>query len=103
MKRSPSPSSAHQNTVKKPRLEPWHRKPAPALDPANDALLFQQTTIEYRMERQKPVIYIYGVTEEGNSVVCRTCGFLPYAYFPASARFEERHIPRFKKLLSDRL
>ena len=80
MKRSLQSSSARQMASKKQCLQTWCRKSAPLLDPS-EALLFQQTSIEWSMdENQKPVIHIYGITEEGNSVLCHVHGFLPYAF-----------------------
>ena len=102
MKRSLPSSSVQQNTNKKRHLELWHRKPALSLNPEKEALLFQQTSIEWSMdEAQKPIIHIYGTTERGNSVLCHVRGFLPYAFFAVSAEFDENDLPQFEKHLFD--
>src|SRR5271155_1502982 len=104
MKRSHSTSSTQHISNKKPHLEPWHRKPASVLDSTNDTLLFQQTSIEWSLDKdQKPVIRMYGTTEGGNSVLCRVHGFLPYAYFAAPAGFSAKHLPRFEESLRKNL
>ena len=107
MKRSqPSTSYTPRIPFKKSRFEPWQRKSPPVLDPAKDALSFQQTSIEWSMDRnQRPVIRIYGVTEEGNSIQCHVHGFRPYAYFSVPTWFgeEDEELPRFEKLISESL
>jgi DNA polymerase delta subunit 1 len=52
-------------------------------------------------KNQEPVINIYGVTKEGDSVLCRVHGFLPYAYFLVSPGITEFHLGRFKRYISD--
>ena len=99
MKRS-SPTFL-QNANRKQCFEPWHCKPALELDPVNDALIFRQTSIDWYMDQeQKPIIHIYGITNEGNSVLCHVHGFLPYTYFATLAEFTEDDLPHFEKCLS---
>ena len=104
LKRPFSTSSAQQNANKKRHVESWHRKTAPSLDLENDALLFQQTSIEWQMDQdQKPVIHIYGITEEGNSVLCHVHGFLPYAFLAVPEGFNEDDLPQFEEHLARHL
>ncbi|CAM9288465.1 unnamed protein product [Ectocarpus sp. 8 AP-2014] len=42
-------------------------------------------------EEVVPVIRLYGVTEEGNSVFTYVHGFVPYFYIPCPPNFEDRH------------
>jgi len=70
----------------------------------SEALLFQQTSIEWSMdEDQKPIIYIYGITEEGHSVLCHVHGFLPYAFFAVPEGFDEDDLQHFEERLSRHL
>ncbi|KAJ2763197.1 DNA polymerase delta catalytic subunit, partial [Coemansia nantahalensis] len=75
--------------------ELWPRSKAPALDPENASLVFQQMEIdeEYVPSTNTVTARLFGVTEQGNSVVCYVQGFYPYFYCPAPAGFNERDIP----------
>lgn len=48
-----------------------------------------------------PVIRIYGVTDEGNSVVMHVHGFTPYFYVQAPPNFQEKDVPNFRIALND--
>ena len=53
-----------------------------------------------------PIVQMYGVTMEGNSVLCHIHGFVPYFYVPAPSGFEHSHCGAFqdglnKAVLSD--
>ncbi|KAJ2962042.1 hypothetical protein NQZ79_g2805 [Umbelopsis isabellina] len=80
----------------------WARKPAPKINPATDKLVFQQIEadeyIDYRINR--PVIRFFGVTSNGNSVVCHVQGFLPYFYVPAPVGFLPMHLEALKRALT---
>lgn len=43
-----------------------------------------------------PVMRVYGVTMDGNSVCCHVHGFTPYFYVNAPKRFNHTHIYDFK-------
>ena len=43
-----------------------------------------------------PVVRFYGVTMEGNSVLCHVHGFLPYFYVPAPQNFSPDHCENFR-------
>jgi DNA polymerase delta subunit 1 len=105
MKRALSKSSIHQIARKRVHLDSWYRKPALSLDPDNKPLLFQQTSIEWSMDKegQVPIIHIYGTTEEGNSILCHIHGFLPYAFLAVPDDFDEDDLPYFKQHLFNQL
>ena len=53
-----------------------------------------------------PIVQMYGVTMEGNSVLCHIHGFVPYFYVPAPPGFQQNHCSLFqdglnKAVLSD--
>ncbi|CDS07654.1 hypothetical protein LRAMOSA01603 [Lichtheimia ramosa] len=83
----------------------WSRAPAPILDPSKDNLVFQQIEADDYMDHnsRKPVVRLYGVTKEGNSVVCHVHGFLPYFYFPAPVGLKQSHLPSLQAGLSARV
>ncbi|KAG0235930.1 DNA-directed DNA polymerase delta [Actinomortierella wolfii] len=79
----------------------WNRPPVPAFDPARDNLIFQQIEADEYMSNSTntPVIRFFGVTENGNSVICHVTGFLPYFYVPTPAGFKPENISAFKQAL----
>ncbi|KAJ2565904.1 DNA-directed DNA polymerase delta [Coemansia sp. RSA 1822] len=75
--------------------ELWPRLKAPELDIQTTKLVFQQMEIdeEYVPSTNTVVARLFGVTEEGHSVVCFVQGFFPYFYCPAPPGFNENDIP----------
>lgn len=76
--------------------ECWPRSPLPRIDPKRDKVVFQQIDIEETTEppnehvtphlRGKsavPVFSMFGVNDNGNSIMCHVHGFYPYYYTPA--------------------
>ena len=43
-----------------------------------------------------PIVQMYGVTMEGNSVLCHIHGFVPYFYVPAPPEFQRSHCNAFQ-------
>ncbi|CAO3647176.1 unnamed protein product [Cunninghamella blakesleeana] len=80
----------------------WARKPVPKFNSLTDKLVFQQIEIDDFMDFQakQPVIRFYGITDNGNSVVCYVKGFLPYFYFQAPPGLKESHLPALKQAFS---
>uniref|UniRef100_A0A8C3FF54 DNA polymerase delta catalytic subunit n=1 Tax=Chrysemys picta bellii TaxID=8478 RepID=A0A8C3FF54_CHRPI len=89
----------------------WQRPPPPAIDPAQDALCFQQLELDYYVgvpvpgmpgatEGPVPVLRMFGVTAAGNSVCCHIHGFAPYFYVPAPAGFQPQHLSDFQRELN---
>lgn len=46
-----------------------------------------------------PIMRMYGVTMEGNSVCCHVHGFAPFLYIKAPATFTKQHLSEFKRAL----
>ncbi|KAJ3055861.1 DNA-directed DNA polymerase delta [Rhizophlyctis rosea] len=86
----------HQQTipVENPK-DVWARAPLPKIDPAKDSIVFQQIDIDDYADQipdfidnpyhlgEASILRMYGVTMEGNSVVCHVHGFQNYIYVPA--------------------
>ncbi|KAJ2161568.1 DNA-directed DNA polymerase delta [Coemansia sp. RSA 552] len=74
----------------------WPRPKAPPLDPQSSKLVFQQMEIDeqYQPADNSVAARLYGVTEEGYSVLCLVKGFFPYFYCPAPPGFDEKNIPQ---------
>lgn len=47
-----------------------------------------------------PIIRFYGVTMEGNSVMCHVHGFVPYFYIPAPVGFKTEDCVTFREVLN---
>lgn len=47
-----------------------------------------------------PIVQMYGVTMEGNSVLCHIHGFVPYFYVPAPPGFQQSHCSLFQDSLN---
>ncbi|KAI9472165.1 MAG: DNA polymerase family B-domain-containing protein [Benjaminiella poitrasii] len=80
----------------------WNRAPVPSLDPVTNNLVFQQIEVDDYMDyvNHEPVIRLYGITANGNSVVCHVRNFFPYFYFPAPIGFQQSHLPALKQSLA---
>ncbi|XP_043956907.1 DNA polymerase delta catalytic subunit [Gambusia affinis] len=89
----------------------WRRPPAPSLDPSSDTLVFQQIDLDYYLggsiagmpgqtQGKVPIIRMFGVTDNGNSVCCHVHGFAPYFYVPAPSGFTSNYLSEFKAELN---
>lgn len=78
----------------------WSRPSAPVMDPKKDILMFQQLDIDHYNGQPihgmpgsqlgpVPIMRMYGVTMEGNSVCCHVHGFTPYFYVTVPLNFTE--------------
>jgi len=79
--------------------EKWRRAPVAPIDPDKDSIIFQQMEVDNYVGHHipgmpgnksgpKPIVRFYGVTSEGNSVLCHVHGFVPYFYVPAPPNFK---------------
>lgn len=89
----------------KPNLEhrPWARPQAPEVDPEMQDFLFQHvdTTQGIDTMHEKPIIRIFGVTKDGNSVLLETTSFRPYFYARISSKEEAEQVANnLEKFLS---
>ena len=85
--------------------------------PTSDPLIFQQIDIDHytggvvagmpgAQKGPVPILRMFGVTMEGNSVCAHIHGFLPYFFVPAPLNFRPEHCKTFheelnKAILSD--
>ncbi|KAJ2584320.1 DNA-directed DNA polymerase delta [Coemansia sp. RSA 1836] len=72
----------------------YSRAEAPLLDPQNTSLVFQQMEIDQEHNRSRNAVAsrLFGMTEDGHSVVCYVQGFFPYFYCPAPDGFKEEYV-----------
>ncbi len=78
----------------------WQRPPV-TIDPKKDDITFQQLDGDEHFIGNSSAVRFYGVTSEGNSVLCNVIGFLHYFYVPAPHGFREEHIKPFTKYLEE--
>merc|ERR1719186_339659 len=89
----------------------WSRAPPPDLDTSKDKLVFQQVEIDHYIGKvypgmpgatsgPKPIMRMFGVTKDGNSVCCHVHGFHPYIYLPAPEGFDKDKLALFRKTLN---
>lgn len=78
----------------------WSRPNIPQLDPNKDIIVFQQLEIDHYNGQPLagmpgsqlgpvPIMRMYGVTMEGNSVCCHVHGFTPYFYVTVPSNFTD--------------
>ncbi|KAJ3452810.1 intein-containing DNA polymerase delta catalytic subunit precursor [Anaeramoeba flamelloides] len=98
----------------KKRKYKWKRPVVPSIDPKKDTISFMHLEIDrYTGEPMKgmpvpklgqvPIIRIYGITMNGNSVMAHIHGFTPYFYIQAPSGFTENDLPNFEDALNIRL
>ncbi|XP_022785647.1 DNA polymerase delta catalytic subunit-like [Stylophora pistillata] len=88
----------------------WSRPAAPKLNPTTESLIFQQLEVDNYIGKPLqgmpgskvgpvPIVQMYGVTMEGNSVLCHIHGFVPYFYVPAPPGFQQSYCSVFQDCL----
>ncbi|XP_076450505.1 DNA polymerase delta catalytic subunit-like [Babylonia areolata] len=88
----------------------WSRPPLPPINPKADNVEFQQLDVDYYIGRPipgmpgatvgpTPVIRMFGITMEGNSVAAHIHGFSPYFFVPAQPGFRKEDCGKFKDSL----
>ncbi|XP_073427077.1 DNA polymerase delta catalytic subunit [Dendrobates tinctorius] len=90
----------------------WLRPPLPAIDPLQDSLCFHQIELDHYIgspipgmpgatQGPVPIIRMFGITADGNSICCHIHGFAPYFYVPCQTGFKEESLSDFKKELNN--
>ncbi|XP_063979553.1 DNA polymerase delta catalytic subunit isoform X2 [Diachasmimorpha longicaudata] len=91
-------------------MSKWLRPPPPDFNPQKDTLTFQQIEIDHYTGKAMagmpgnkagpvPIMRMFGVTMDGNSVCCHVHGFCPYLFVTAPLNFTNDHCKPFKEAL----
>eukprot|EP00794_Sanderia_malayensis_P008104 gene8104-8972_t len=89
----------------------WARASPPKIDPRKDKLVFQQLELDDYIGPHLPgmpgckdgpnaIMRMFGITEDGNSVLCHVHGFVPYFFIPAPKGFNTEHCSLFQDALN---
>lgn len=89
----------------------WSRPPPPVMDSLKEKFIFQQIDVDnyngqpmHGMPGSQlapvPIMRMYGVTIDGNSVCCHVHGFTPYFYVTVPPNFTENSCHSFKDNLN---
>ncbi|EIN06111.1 delta DNA polymerase [Punctularia strigosozonata HHB-11173 SS5] len=83
----------------------WARPALRPIDEKRDSIIFQQIDIEYHTENSSGgvTLRMFGVTEDGHSVLAHVYDFDPYFYIPVPRGFTEDDIPSFLLYLNNQL
>ncbi|KAF5355326.1 hypothetical protein D9758_006032 [Tetrapyrgos nigripes] len=79
----------------------WARPALLNLDEKKDKIVFQQIDIEYHIEGNVTTLRMYGVTEEGHSVLAHIRDFEPYFYIAQPRAFTREDLEPFKEYLNN--
>ncbi|EAQ86462.1 conserved hypothetical protein [Chaetomium globosum CBS 148.51] len=96
-------SDLKQNNTEKDQI--WSRPPIPEdYDPEKDSLCFQAIEAEEgTLGGGQATVKLFGVTENGNSVLLHVKGFKHYLYVAAPISFTPEDCPKFKAYLETQL
>ncbi|KAH9995602.1 delta DNA polymerase [Russula vinacea] len=88
---------ARENTESEGGADAWDRPRLKPIVEARDKIVFQQVDIDgsYDNLQAGPQIHIFGVTQEGHSVLAHITGFMPYFFVPVPRGFETEDIGPF--------
>lgn len=78
----------------------WDRLPMKPINEKTDTIVFQQIDIEQYIEANRPKLRMYGVTEDGHSVMANIYGFLPYFYVHCPRGFLEEDLGPFREFIN---
>eukprot|EP01133_Synstelium_polycarpum_P003579 gene3579-4095_t len=93
----------------------WSRRPVPDIFPEKHPFIFQQLEVDYAELKEPlvgmpgpkqgpvPVIRLFGITANGNSVLCKVHGFLPYFFISMPPKYTYADNKAFRDTLNERM
>ncbi|KDR67983.1 hypothetical protein GALMADRAFT_257532 [Galerina marginata CBS 339.88] len=80
----------------------WARPPLRELNEKRDSIIFQQIDIETASNHDGSIILrMFGVTEDGNSILATINNYLPYFYVPVPRGFTDEDLSPFRDYLNN--
>ncbi|KAH9852052.1 DNA polymerase family B-domain-containing protein [Lenzites betulinus] len=81
----------------------WARPSLPNIDPKRDSIIFQQIDLEDSVEQHTggTTVRLYGVTENGHSVLAHVTDFMPYFYIATPRGFDNDDMSPFMRYLNN--
>ncbi|KAH8116379.1 DNA polymerase family B-domain-containing protein [Phellopilus nigrolimitatus] len=78
----------------------WSRPPIHRIDEKKDSIVFQQIDVEPSTDANGVSLRMFGVTQDGHSVLAHIYDFMPYFYVPAPRGFAESDLDAFHNELN---
>lgn len=95
-------SERKQNNTEKDQA--WERPPLKSLDTTNDSICFQSIDAEEgTLHGGRTTVKLFGVTEQGNSIMLHVTNFRHYLYVPAPTFFQPKDCAAYKAFLEQQL
>ncbi|KAI0295971.1 hypothetical protein BC826DRAFT_1006478 [Russula brevipes] len=93
---------ARESTTSEGGADSWRRPRLKDIDGSKDKIVFQQVDIDgsYDNIQAGPQIHMFGVTEEGHSVLVHVKGFMPYFFVAVPRGFVAEDIQSFMSELN---
>ncbi|KAG2070221.1 hypothetical protein BDR04DRAFT_1100449 [Suillus decipiens] len=97
-----SQDRAHDGIAAEGGADCWARPNIPSINEKRDSIVFQQIDIDETTDYSNGsiVLRLFGVTEDGNSVLAYVTGFLPYFYVAVPRGFDESDLDAFADQLN---
>ncbi|KAG2053704.1 hypothetical protein BDR06DRAFT_952548 [Suillus hirtellus] len=97
-----SQDRAHDGVAAEGGADSWARPNLPSINEKRNSIIFQQIDVDEATDYSNGsiVLRLFGVTEEGNSVLAYVTGFLPYFYVAVPRGFDESDIDAFADQLN---
>ncbi|KAF7308685.1 DNA polymerase [Mycena chlorophos] len=89
-----------EGTAEEGGSDSWARPPLPPINPKVDSIVFQQIDIEETDVYSNVELQLFGVTQNGNSVLAFVTGFKPYFYVAQPRGFRADDLDPFKQHLN---
>ncbi|OAA66078.1 DNA polymerase delta catalytic subunit [Cordyceps fumosorosea ARSEF 2679] len=95
-------SERKQNNTEKDQA--WDRPPVEALDTSRDSICFQSIDAEEgTLHGGRTTVKLFGVTEQGHSVMLHVTDFRHYLYVPAPTSFQPKDCSAYKAFLEQQI
>ncbi|KAG2748452.1 hypothetical protein P692DRAFT_201790083 [Suillus brevipes Sb2] len=93
---------AHDGVAAEGGADSWARPNLPSINEKRNSIVFQQIDVDEATDYSNGsiVLRLFGVTEDGNSVLAYVTGFLPYFYVAVPRGFDESDIDAFADQLN---